>query len=291
MPSLSSSAKDALAHLKRKKPMGGWGVEVTGVEGSPTYRLLRRSVPLTDNKFLDIHYDPLSDCVVGITSKSTRLTNTSQAQILVDKDGNPVSKGQLKSIRSYNPSKSQSSSASSTTGTTATRSTATAIRTNNNIGINAAPPIFENMDNQQLLQYGLIFIMACLIYSIISQAVYMLSLLLFPCIFLYGIQTCPSEQSFDAKKELKRVLRGHHLPEDHPNKPKNFFDKTIAKISATVTTELATGLGYEVSMMSLAGAAWFTSVKVPAAQLEGYWLGAFGKWTYIGSRSLENSNQ
>ena len=25
----------------------------------------------------------------------------------------------------------------------------------------------------------------------------------------------PSEESFDAKKELKRVMRGHHLPDDH----------------------------------------------------------------------------
>ena len=52
-----------------------------------------------------------------------------------------------------------------------------------------------------------------------------------------------------AKKELKRVLRGEHLPENHVDKPKGFFDQALSRINATVTTELATGLGYEVSMM------------------------------------------
>ena len=51
----------------------------------------------------------------------------------------------------------------------------------------------------------------------------MLYLILLPLVYFYGLQTCPTVESFDAKKELKRVLRGHHLPEDHPNKPKGFF--------------------------------------------------------------------
>ena len=98
-----------------------------------------------------------------------------------------------------------------------------------------------------------------------------------PFLYLYALSTCPSQLSFDAKKELKRVLRGHHLPESHPDKPQGFFEGLAARVAASVTTELATLPGYEVSMMPLAGAAIVTTVTVPTAKMECYWVGAFGQ--------------
>ncbi|KAL7461145.1 hypothetical protein ACHAXS_001572 [Conticribra weissflogii] len=41
-----------------------------------------------------------------------------------------------------------------------------------------------------------------------------------PLTGFYLMSTCPTAESFDAKRELKRVLRGDNLPEDHPDKPK-----------------------------------------------------------------------
>ena len=40
----------------------------------------------------------------------------------------------------------------------------------------------------------------------------------------------------------------HHLPQNHPDKPKDdWFSSTIARVTASVATELATSLGYELS--------------------------------------------
>jgi hypothetical protein len=41
-----------------------------------------------------------------------------------------------------------------------------------------------------------------------------------PLAGLYLMSSCPSDDSFEGKRELKRVLRGEKLPEDHPDKPK-----------------------------------------------------------------------
>lgn len=40
-----------------------------------------------------------------------------------------------------------------------------------------------------------------------------------PAMGFYLFTTCPTNASFDGKKELKRVLRGDKLPNDHPAKP------------------------------------------------------------------------
>lgn len=82
-------------------------------------------------------------------------------------------------------------------------------------------------------------------------------------------------ESFDVKKELKRILRGHHLPESHPEKPRGLFEQTLARIQATVVTELATLPGYTVRMENLVpGAVLLAVVVVPSVDMTYYWLGA-----------------
>jgi hypothetical protein len=230
----SASAQEALSHLKKIKPLGGWSLE----SKNGVVRLLRRSVPLTDCSFLDIHHDSASDCVVGILAQPK--SGRASAQVLVDQDGKPTgTEVQVVTVSSYDPNKRTSTASS---GRTTERPAATSSATNNTNTL-------SDEENKKLLQYAMYIVGGSIIFSIVSQAVFTLSLLLVPCLYFYALQTCPSEASFDAKKELRRILRGHHLPENHPDKPKNFFDKTIARVSAAVTTELATGLGYEVSMM------------------------------------------
>jgi hypothetical protein len=92
---------------------------------------------------------------------------------------------------------------------------------------------------------------------------------------LYRTKKNQSIESFDVKKELKRILRGHHLPESHPEKPRGFLEQTLARIQATVVTELATLPGYTVRMDNLVpGAVLLAVVVVPSVDMTYYWLGA-----------------
>jgi hypothetical protein len=112
------------------------------------------------------------------------------------------------------------------------------------------------------------------------------------CYNIYAIQTIPSNQSFDAKRELKRVLRGENLPADHPEKPKTWLEQTLSRVGATVAAEVAMGLGYEVSLTNVVGVAKVAYVRLPMAKMNCYWLGVFGKWYYVTTvRDREEDNQ
>lgn len=128
--------------------------------------------------------------------------------------------------------------------------------------------------------YGMAAIGAAVVYRVLLQQLALLFLLL-PVAYFYLLANCPSVESFDAKKELKRILRGHHLPENHPEKPKGFLSETFARIQATVATELATMPGYEIQMTDVASVAILAVARVPAVETEYYWVGAANRvsWT------------
>jgi hypothetical protein len=65
-----------------------------------------------------------------------------------------------------------------------------------------------------------------------------------------------------------------------------FLSETFARINATLTTELATGLGYEIEMIPLVGAAYVAAVRVPASNMDFYFLGAVGRWYYVISKEM-----
>jgi hypothetical protein len=94
-------------------------------------------------------------------------------------------------------------------------------------------------------------------------------------VYIYAIQTCPTTASFDAKRELKRVLRGAHLPEEQ--QPQGFFERGINRLAASIGTELATSLGYELSVDDYFGAVKVSWVRVPVAGMDFYWVGVFGE--------------
>jgi hypothetical protein len=145
------------------------------------------------------------------------------------------------------------------------------------------PPasFMTDQQNMDLLMGFIATLGAMALMRVFFQAMYVFYILAFPAVFVYGLMTCPDIESFDAKKELKRVLRGYHLPESDPNKPKGILEKAYAKVTASVTTELATGLGYEVTLYPFLGAAILAAVRVPGANMDCYWIGAFGKWRYL----------
>ena len=147
-------------------------------------------------------------------------------------------------------------------------------------------PVLSDFEQTELVKYALIFLGVSAAMKAIFSMLFVFYLVAAPLLYLYALQQCPLESSFEPKKELKRVLRGTYLPETHPDKPKGFLEGMAARVAASVTTELATLPGYQVTMINLAGAAIVSSVKVPTAKMECYWLGAFGKWYYITSREL-----
>ena len=143
-------------------------------------------------------------------------------------------------------------------------------------------------DEQRIAQvkFALICVGAVTVVKFITSFLFSYVFLL-PCLYVYMFSTCPAMESFEGKKELKRVLRGNHLPESHPAKPKGYFEKMAAKVTASVTTELATLPGYEHEFIPMGGAAIISCMRVPTAKIECFWIGAFGKWHYVYSRELD----
>ena len=253
----------ALQHLRNLKPYDGWSIDTyTSSVGRELVMLRRRNVPLYKKGFECVIYDDLdTQCVVGITSFIGDTDNNQFCRgiVLVDKNG-VVTRDQKevritlkknkvdiakkgKEINQARPVKKQNlkeSRASSRSGKTR--------NPNSNPQNSAALQNLPNDQTSELARLGLILIGILTILRILSSLFFSVYVLVVPLVVLYGLSNCPSNESFDAKKELKRVLRGHHLPSNHPDKPKeDWLSNTIARVTASVATELATSLGYELS--------------------------------------------
>lgn len=272
---MSPSSSAALRHLKKLKPLDGWTIEDQGAAGC---RLHRRRAPLTDNFFLDIYHDTAaSGAVVGILTKPRSGSSKAYAQVLVDAAGQPVRTMPRKtlSVQGWDPNAKTSLFSSNTTRSATTTDASDAV------------PVLSDEQNLQLIKFGAMGIGGLILLRALLNAAAVLYVLALPIVYLYLVQNCPTDESFDAKKELKRVMRGHHLPEDHPDKPKGFLSETLARLSATVTAEVATGLGYEITLLNMAGAAKVVSVRVPAAKMDYYWAGVVGRWYFVYSHEIQ----
>mmetsp|Transcript_16881 Transcript_16881/g.31565 ORF Transcript_16881/g.31565 Transcript_16881/m.31565 type:complete len:168 (-) Transcript_16881:191-694(-) len=134
-----------------------------------------------------------------------------------------------------------------------------------------------------LAAYGVGFAVAMKILAMIALPLFIVAL---PLVYLYAIQNCPSNDSFDAKKELKRVMRGQNLPQSEPARPKGLLANMIEKTTAAVQTEMATSMGYEVTLASYGGAFTVATVRVPMLEQDCIWIGAFQEWRYLGCREI-----
>lgn len=268
MQSITSSSRQALAHLKRLKPYDGWSLETHS--STKEVRLLRKRIPLTDNYFRDMHYDSASGNVVGILTKGP----PAKGQILVDSTGKATGKTPaIVFVTTWRPT------------ATSTRASTTSQRETPAF---TEPPLSDEQ-NKELIKYAAYAIGGAMALRLLLSTFFALYVLALPAVFLYAFQTLPAAESFEAKRELKRVMRGAHLPEDHVQKPKGWLNETVARMQASVTAEVATGLGYEVSMYTMISAAHMATVTVPAVNRAYIWIGAFGKWRYVYSTELERN--
>jgi hypothetical protein len=282
---MSPSSDVALEHLQKLKPNDGWSIEHKAGGLSNLVRLTRRKVPLTDSYFLDIHYDATNTRqVVGIlTTSSGGSGGKIQAQVLVGSDGRPISnKIALISISGYPVKRS-----SQGTSTTNARTTSTTPQSSTTQSASSLPSL-SDAQNRDLMMYGAAALISAMVLRILASSIASLSILLVPIAYFYLLSTCPIAESFDAKRELKRILRGHHLPEDHPDKPRGILSETIARIQASVTAEIATLPGYEVTIVPIAGAALIVCVRVPSVEKDFYWIGAAKRWTYFYEVGIRN---
>lgn len=242
-----------------------------------------RNVAVHDEGFEDIVVDRSTGNVVGIQVITSR-GDVGRGIVLVDKNGNLRRDDdltvtvQLTNTKANNVSSEQVDRGGGATARSPLFSEPT--RQNNRRDrptsvTSTATTTISDANNELLIQYGLIALGLLLALKIIFSALNVLAIFLVPVLYLYAAANCPTNNTFDAKKELKRVMRGAHLPAEQ--KPKGFFEQGLSRLAASVTTELATSLGYEVSLTDILGAAKLASVKVPVANAEFYWMGIFGE--------------
>jgi hypothetical protein len=74
--------------------------------------------------------------------------------------------------------------------------------------------------NSEIISIGGTMIISIIASRILSSFSRIATALAAPLAGLYLMSTCPTDDSFEGKRELKRVLRGEKLPDDHPDKPK-----------------------------------------------------------------------
>lgn len=72
------------------------------------------------------------------------------------------------------------------------------------------------------------------------------------------------------------------------DKPKGFLAEAASRIAASLTTEIATGLGYEVTVYNLQRVAVLVWVRVPVAKMDYYWIGALSQWRFVYSAEVQD---
>jgi hypothetical protein len=144
-----------------------------------------------------------------------------------------------------------------------------------------AEKAINNASNQEMAKWTLMIIGIFTLFQAFANAFFTMTLLVLPVLYMYLCHTCPTKESFDARKELKRVLRGHHLADDHPDKPKGYIESMMARAAATVTAESAMLIDSKLELTSYRGAFILVQMKLPTQQMTVYWLGIAGEWRHI----------
>jgi hypothetical protein len=290
----------ALSHLQTIKPGDGWSLQesVSSGDGAGTVRLCRRNLPLTDNSFVDLYFDGTD--VVGLLSRPAATAAAVQAQILVDAAGRPVRGIKLKSVRIDGTSHSNPNNSRRVTQKPAAAVSSASFFSREEEGGGQQHPkktqrsaagTWTPEQHKQLWQLVGGFVIASAILRILSQALLLFYAVVLPLLYFHLLGTCPRADSFEAKRELKRVLRGAHLPDNHPDKPRGVLGEAVARVQASVAAELVATLpGYEVTFTDLLGAATVACVRVPTARRDFYWCGALNHWYYVCSTEVADKS-
>ena len=144
-----------------------------------------------------------------------------------------------------------------------------------------AEEALKSTENHEMMKWALVVIGAFTMLRALASAFFTVLAVVGPIAYIYLYRTCPKEDSFDTRKELKRVLRGHHLSDEHPDKPKGYLAGMVARATATVTAESAVLTGYKLELTPYKGAFILAKLELPIKQMTVYWLGIAGEWRHI----------
>lgn len=299
----SLRTKKAFAHLNSIKPYDGWSIDMYVNSFNKTLVMLkRRNVPLSDRGFVELALEKDTQCVVGIVSHIGDADNCAYARgvALVEKNGKILHGVKEKRFTiDQNPTPSDNEHkrekkelnlkevrAEMRQNQESARNSIKKREKKNEIDImsssNGQSSVTNGLtddQNKQLIKLAMMTIGAATAFRILSSLLFPAFMLALSFPLLYS--TCPNQDTFDAKKELKRVLRGKYEPQTQQDKPQNWFSETVTRIQASVTAEVATGLGHEISFLDVFGACTFVTVHVPSMRLKLYFIGIFNEWRYI----------
>jgi len=293
--------------------------------------LKRRNAPLSDRGFVELALEKDTGCVVGIVSHIGETSNCAYVRgvALVEKDGKLLHSAKEKrftidtsSGSSNNNDDEQETKIKKGLKVEEVREEIRQNRENAKDSIrhhrssqeernrdidgtssssshrqsSSVSGVMTDDQNKDLIKLAmkcyLVVICVATIFRILSSSAFSsVFLLVLPLAVLYATQTCPNQDTFDAKKELKRVLRGNYEPQNQTEKPKSWLSETVTRIQASVTAEVATGLGHEVSFLNVYGVFTFVTVHVPVMKLKLYFIGIFDEWRYILHMNSEPPSQ
>jgi hypothetical protein len=232
MPIDPKKVDEAISHLKSIKPYDGWSTDTyVNAKDEELITLRRRNIPLSSTGFTSIvHDENESNCVVGITSiiGETGSTWFCRGLVLVEKDGT-VARDQRdirvavpkKSSRSvlgldreevkgqYKKNKEMAREAlkrrerENTTTSSAAENTTLGFSLESFFGNH-----LSDMNASDVPKLILLLICAMTILRILASFRILVNVIVLPLLIIYGMQSCPANESFEPKKELKRVLRG-----------------------------------------------------------------------------------
>jgi len=286
MAKLSPHCQLVLNHLSKLKPNDGWSIEpYISAKGELLMTLNRGNVPVCGYvngeqlRFKELILDSSSGCVVGVTSYIRDSKKYGKGPVLVEKDGSMTGGQQQRELRvTLSDAKVSLKEFQAERANNVERASRISTSTQNKS---------NNMDQE--LVYKIVFL-SMLAYSLLRLVTSFIYFVVIPGFICYLLQTCPVVDSFEPKVEMKRVLRGDNLPENHPNKPSSsFLSQTFARVKASVSTEIATSLGYEVSLQTFYGLFIIANVRVQSMNSDLYWIGALDKWTFVYQRDLTST--
>ena len=82
------------------------------------------------------------------------------------------------------------------------------------------------------------------------------------------------------------IICRYYKPDTDPSKPKNFLEKAMAKVNATVEAEAAAIAGCNVEIIDLLGLVKIAAINNSVSQTSYFFLGAVHKWRYIMSKNF-----
>ena len=194
----SRHCEAVLHHLRRKRPLDGYSIEkYVDNCGRHVYRLKRRNIPLYDDGFLDICLHKNRTIGVEVVTSDKQ---AARGTVLVESDGKPSTDNARVNIQ-------MSDCATISTGSAARSSSRSRTVTSRTGG---TPETMQDGQgvNEALVQYAALGLLALIGLKVLFSIINFLSILLLPFAYLYMAANCPDISSFDAKRELKRVLRG-----------------------------------------------------------------------------------